>query len=570
MKGNSVLSRLWFIYGALFLASIVLSYKLFIVQVIHGEEYSEKAGGQYIRSGSTIFNRGSIYFTKRGGDSVSAATLKSGYILAINPSQLSDPSSVFSIISKLVSIDKDKFFIKASKSGDPYEEIARRVDEDSAVKIKKLSIPGVILSKERWRFYPGGEMAAQTLGFVGYSGDKLSGRYGVERYYDDVLSRGEEALYVNFFAEMFSNINNTFFKKMEREGSIVTSIELSVQGVLENKLGELVDKWGADSAGGVILNPQNGEIYAMSSLPTFNPNTFNTVDTPSVFSNPIVESVFEMGSIIKPLTMAAGIDAGVVTAETTYDDKGFLALDGRRIENYDGKSRGIVSMQEVLNQSLNTGAGFVAQQLGKERFREYMLSFGFGEETGVDLPNEVAGLVNNLNSKRDVEYATASFGQGIAMTPIATARALSALGNGGILITPHVAKSIDYVLGPSRKLSYGEGERVFKKETSEEITRMLVEVMDNALKNGKVKLDNYSVATKTGTAQIARENGRGYYKDRFLHSFFGYFPAYNPKFLVFLYMINPQGVRYASQTLTYPFMDITKFLLNYYDVPPDR
>jgi len=280
--------------------------------------------------------------------------------------------------------------------------------------------------------------------------------------------------------------------------------------------------------------------------------------------------VFEMGSIIKPLTMASGLDAGVVTADTTYNDKGYVVFDGSRIENYDGKGRGVVPMQEVLNQSLNTGVAFVMQKLGKDRFRKYFLSLGLGEETGIDLPGEVGGLVGNLQSKRDVEYVTASFGQGIATTPIATVRALSALGNGGKLITPHIVTKIDYKGGMSDMVSYNDTERVFKPETSEEITRMLVEVVDKALLGGKVKMKNYSIAAKTGTAQIAREGGGGYYKDKYLHSFFGYFPAYNPKFLVFLYVVNPRGVRYASHTLTYPFMNITKFLINYYDIPPDR
>jgi len=570
MKGSSVLSRLWFLYGMIFIVAGALVTQLFIVQIVHGKEYNRKADRQYSFSGASIFDRGLIYFTKKDGERVSAATLKSGFIIAINPSRLTDARGAFDALSKLLPLESDSFFIKASKNHDPYEEIARRVDDKIADKIKKLEIEGVIVSRERWRFYPAEKMGANLLGFVGYRGNSLVGRYGLEQYYDDVLAREEEDLYVNFFTEVFSNINDTFFIEKEREGSIVTTIDISVQSVLENKLLDIEKKWKSDAVGGIVIDPKTGEVYAMASFPTFDPNTFNTVDDPAVFANPIIESVFEMGSIIKPLTMASGIDAGVVTANTTYNDKGFLIVDGSRIENYDGKGRGVVPMQQVLSQSLNTGAAFVMQQLGKDSFRKYMLALGLGEETGIDLPNEVGGIVNNLNSTRDVEYVTASFGQGIAMTPIETARALSALGNGGVLVTPHVVKEIDYSLGPSRELLYNKGKQVFKKETSEEITRMLVNVVDDALLGGKVKLPNYSIAAKTGTAQIARKGASGYYKDRFLHSFFGYFPAYEPRFLVFLYTINPKGARYASQTLTFPFMNITKFLLNYYEVPPDR
>jgi len=208
--------------------------------------------------------------------------------------------------------------------------------------------------------------------------------------------------------------------------------------------------------------------------------------------------------------------------------------------------------------------------MGKGKFADYMRNFGIGSETGIDLPNETHGLTDNLNSPRDIEYATASFGQGIAMTPIETVRALAVLGNGGKLVNPHLGKEIQFKIGGSKKISYGIEKQVIKKETSEEISRMLVHVVDNALLNGKVKMDRYSIAAKTGTAQISMENGRGYYEDRYLHSFFGYLPAYNPRFIVFLYTVYPKGVKYASETLTVPFMDITKYLINYYQIPPDR
>ena len=376
-------------------------------------------------------------------------------------------------------------------------------------------------------------------------------------------------MYVNFFAEIFANINSAVFKKSDRSGDVIISVEPSVQLFLENKLVEVNKEWNSKLTAGVILNPQNGEIYAMGVYPTFNVNEFQKEGGSAIFSNPIIESVYEMGSIIKPLTMVAGIDAGAVTATTTYYDAGSIDLSGYTISNYDGKSHGRVSMQEVLSQSLNTGVAFVVGEMGNKRFADYILSFGVGDETGIDLPNESVGLVDSFDSPRDLEYATASFGQGIAMTPISTVRALSVIANGGKLITPHLAKKIKYTSGLSKTLSF-ENERVLKEKSAEEITRMLVNVVDDALLGGEVKLDNYSVAAKTGTAQIANLEDGGYYENKFLHSFFGYFPAYDAEYLVFLYTVEPKEVRYASQTLTHPFIDTVKFLINYYEVPPDR
>ncbi len=535
---------------------------------MNGQAYSDQADRQYTAPGQSIFGRGSIYFKDKDEKLISAGTLKSGFVLTMNPKNLENPKEAYDKLSSIVEISRESFFNKANKKDDPYEELIYKLDSETAEKIESLEITGIKLYKQRWRFYPGESLACHTLGFLGFEGDSLEGRYGIERYYNDILQRENSDLYVNFFAEVFSNIKSGLEGK-KREGDVILSIEPTVQAYLETELAQLKEKWNTESALGVVINPKDGRIYALAVNPTFDLNNFKKEDT-STFANPFVENVFEMGSIIKPLTMAIGLDTRAVTAKTTYKDKGYMVFDEAKISNYDGKARGVVDMQEVLNQSLNTGVAFVVGEVGKETFAEYMLNLGLGEETGIDLPNETYGLVSNLESPRDIEYATASFGQGLALTPVGTVRALSALANGGRLITPHLSVGIKRSVGLPKELIYPEGEQVLKESTSEEITRMLVRVVDDALLGGTVKMDNYSIAAKTGTAQIAKEDGRGYYEDRYLHSFFGYFPAYNPQFLTFFYIINPKEVRYASHTLTEPFMNMTKFLINYYEIPPDR
>lgn len=550
--------------------ALLLGAKLYFVQIIYGDVFSEKADRQYIKPNQDLYNRGNIFFQDKDGNLVSGATLKTGYTIAINPKLILDESYTYNSLKEIIEVDEETFFFRAGKKDDPYEEITNRISKEEADLIDALDLDGVYVYKERWRYYPGNTLAAQTIGFTGYEGDERSGRYGLERYYNDVLTRDDSNVYVNFFAEIFSNIGDSLSDDRSKTGDIVTSIEPSVQLFLENELRLVMEEWNSKLSGGIIIDPKSGSIYALAVSPTFDINTFNEVDNPSVYSNPLIDGIYEMGSIIKPLTMAIGIDSGSITTETTYYDKGYVVIEDYRISNFDGKGRGRVPMQEILNQSLNTGAVFVAEQSGTDVFREYMMKLGVGEETGIDLPNESAGLVANLNSPRFVEYATASFGQGFAITPIATVRALSSLANGGRTINPHVAKKITYTNGLSKNVSYAKEEQVFKKETTDEVTRMLVEVVDKALRGGTVKLDNYSIAAKTGTAQIAKKDERGYYDDRFLHSFFGYVPAYDPQFLIFLYTLEPKGVRYASQTLTDPFMEIVKFLINYYEVPPDR
>jgi len=550
--------------------SLVLILKLFEVQVIRGDAYSEFADRQYVTTGSNIYERGTIFFENKNGQLISAATQATGFKVAINPSKIIDVENIYQKLNKIIVLDHNDFLARATKTNDPYEEVANRLSRDQADAVSALKIPGLNISKEKWRFYPGGILASHVLGLVGYKDTEFGGRYGLERQYNVELTRGDNDFYVNFFAEVFSNINKTLFKNEVKEGDLVTTIEPEVQNFLEKKLTEVKNKYQIDSIGGIIMNPQDGSIYAMGVKPDFNPNDFSKTKT-ATFSNPLVENVLEFGSVVKPLVMAGALDAGVLTANTTYNDKGSVVIENQVISNFDKKGRGPgTSMQEVLNQSLNTGMVFVEQKLGKEKLRDYLLSYGIKDKTGIDLPNETSGLVSNLNVTREFEYANAAFGQGIALTPVELIRALASLANGGDLVTPHIVKEIKYNNSKSKKISYPTTRAKITKQTSEEITRMLVEVMDKAIKGGLAKLDHFTVAVKTGTAQVADNVTGGYYKDRHTHSFFGYFPAYDPKFIVFLYAVNPEGVLYAATTWTDPFLDITKFLLNYYEIPPDR
>jgi len=548
--------------------ALILIGRLYLVQIVRGDIYANKADRQYVQSTYDFFDRGTIFFQTKDGDNFPAAALKNGFILSINPKLIVNPESTYTAINNLFPVNKAEFLAKASKHTDPYEEIAHRVPSDIADSIQKLTLKGVTLYKERWRYYPANSLAAHTLGFIGYKDDTLAGRYGLERYYEDTLKRNNDSVYVNFFAEIFSNLKLSLSKDSSLEGDVVTSIEPSVELYLEETLKKANDTFSSDYTGGIIMDPMTGEIVAMAMTPTFDPNNLQDEKNSNIFSNPLVERVYEMGSIIKPLTLAAGLDSGAITPESVYNDTGTVTLDKKTFSNFDGKARGVVGVQAILDESLNIGAAHVALKMGTGKFADYMRSFGIGQETGIDLPNETHGLITNLNSPRQIEYATASFGQGIAMTPIETVRALATLGNGGKLVNPHIGKQIQYKIGGSKKISYGVEKQVLKAETSEKISRMLVHVVDTALLQGKVKMEHYTIAAKTGTAQIARPGG--YYADRYLHSFFGYFPAYDPKFIVFLYTYDPKGVKYASETLTHPFMDITKFLINYYQIPPDR
>ena len=569
---SSLVLRVRIICTFFILAAILLVVRLYLVQIVHGDAYKKDAIGQYVEVAPDTEERGNIYFTAKDGTPVAAAVMQSGWRIAIKPQDIDDAESLYKTLNALTPIDRERFFASAAKRDDPYEEIAFRVSGDAAPKVREKKLKGVLLVQDQWRSYPGAELAAQTVGFVGYKGNTKTGVYGLERYWQNTLAKSSSGLYVNPFAEIFTNVGALITSDpASLEGSIVTSIEPTVQLELEKTLDTVMKTYTPRVVGGIIMDPATGRIVAMGSRPTFDPNTYNTVRNPSVFSNPLVEGRYELGSIMKPLTMAIGIDAGAVTPTTTYNDTGCTARSGKKICNYDLKARNVVPMQEILNQSLNLGATFLADRTGHKVYTDYMKALRFNEKSGIDVPNEVTGDLSPLGegTSPEVNYAAAAFGQGISVTPIEMIRALSALANDGAIPNPHVVTGIRYESGITRGISATSGPQVFKPETAETVTNMLVKVFDTALLGGVLKQEHYSIAAKTGTAQIA-EPGGGYYADRYLHSFFGYLPAHDPRYIVFLFAVEPHGAEFASASLARPFLGIAQFLINYYDIPPDR
>ena len=559
--------------GALLLiASGVFSIRLYGLQISQGEELREVANNQYYTaSENTPYSRGSIFFTEKGGARITAAGINSGYILAINPSKITDPQKLYSKLNEVVTLDYEAYLSKSSKKDDPYEELRTHLSQAEAEEIKSLELEGVTLVKEQWRFYPANALGAQIVGFVGFGKDGLKGQYGVEHQFDQSLSRESTSIYKNFFKNLFSDISSqVLVADSERKADINLTIEPRVQAYSESVISDVVNKWHAKSGSITIIDPVTGEIVALAMSPTFDPNKYSTQENAEAYSNNVVEKVYEMGSIMKPLTIAAGLDSGAINTDSTYLDKGVIELDGKVIGNYDKRGRGTVGLQDILNQSLNTGTVFVVSKMGHDRYLEYLKRYGFFDRTGIDLPNEANNLVSNLTNGKDVEYATASFGQGIAVSPISMTRALASLANGGYLIKPQIVKSVDYTLGGTEVTKVTEQGRTISNEASEEVTRMLVNVVDKYLANGKVRMEHYSIAAKTGTAELQDSLRGGYYTDRYLHTFFGYFPAYKPRFLVLLILEEPRDIRYASETLSMPFKDTVEYLINYYQISPDR
>ena len=589
---NTFINRIRLLAIAFILVAIVLIFKLYIVQVVRHDNYVALGDRQYIKKNSNIVDRGSIFFTKKDGSHVAAATMKDDYTLYINPKSFytfvksdkninkqSEEQLILDTKSKILNtlklnedkkrILEEKFIKIQAKKNDVYLELVKGLSEDEQKQIRDLKLDFLGLGKEKKRYYPGNELASNVIGTIGFKGDELAGRYGLEKYYENILNRADKA-YSNFFVDLFAGAKKVITDKSQMEGDIYTTIEPVVQKELENKIREIHNKQNSDLTGAIVMNPYTGEIIAMAKVPTFSHNDDSAFPI-EYYKNDIVESSYEMGSIIKSLTMAMGIDTDKVHANSKYNDEGFIKVKDRTIYNFDKKGRGYIPMQEALSQSLNTGFVYISRLVGNDVMTKYFYSFGMNKKTNIDLPNESAPLTSNLE-KGDVEHATASFGQGIAMSPIGTIRALSVVANGGYVISPHIVNKIKYEIGGFKEIKPEDLTKqtpVLKPATIDEIRSMLVYNVDHSLLNGKRKNPRYTIAAKTGTAQVASETG-GYIDGKNIHTFIGFFPAYKPQFIVFIYTVDPKNSRYASESLANPFLDLSDFLISYYEIPADR
>lgn len=554
------------------LVAIIILHRLYTLQIIQGEKYREKANAQHTVKNDETFDRGSIFFQDKDGKLISAATLESGFTISISPNVIIHPEDVYNNLGLFLDIDEDYYINRAYKENDPYEIIAKRVPFETGQKIKDLRMIGVQSTPEKWRYYPANNLASQTIGFVAFRDDELRGQYGLERYYDDILVRKNQSAFRNFFIEIFST--DKIEKNNDDLVSIVTTIDPNIQFLLQEEVNKTFKKWGSKNVGAIIMDSVTGKIIGMSQSPNFNLNEFNLVSDTSLYQNKLVSDVYEFGSVFKPLTVAIGLDTGAINLDLNFYDTGSLTLNTETIFNHDKKARGYVGIQEIINNSLNTGVAHIVSKTGNKLFADYAKKL-IGEKTDIDLPNEANPIISNLNSKNDIEYATASYGQGIAMSAVSITRALSTLANGGKLVNPHIVEKIvndetGEIVKNITEEKIKNQKQIFQRETTEEVTKILVNAVDEALLGGSAAMKNYSIAAKTGTAQIAKTSDAGYYDDRTLHSFFGYFPAHDPKFIIFIYQIEPKNARYASDTLVDPFMNIVKYLINYYNIPSDR
>jgi len=481
---------------------------------------------------------------------------------------------VAEFLSKILDQKKEVILQKLQKrKKDPWIVLKRNFPLEK-IGFSKKPPSGVHFIFHLSRFYPQNTIFSQGVGFVNKDG---KAQYGLEKFYDNILKgkpgyrKGLVDAKGNF---IFARENK--IKPPEDGADLILTIDFQIQTFVEKILEETIKRYKAKGGTIIVMNPQNGEILAMSSLPNFNPNEYSKEKDLKVFLNPSVQISFEPGSIFKPITMAGALNEGVISPKTSYIDKGFVKIGSYTIKNAGNKVYGKKTMTEVLEYSINTGAVWVEEKLGNEKFKEYVKKFDFGKKIGIDFPGESRGEIQNiiqpLSHEKKIEFANASFGQGIKVTPIQIATAFSAIANQGKMPWPHLVKKIIYSDGKEKIIEPKIIGNPISQETAVKLTGMLISVVDKGF-GKKAKVKGYFIAGKTGTAQVPWSylgiKKKGYSAET-IHSFVGYAPAFNPKFLIFIKLDSPQGVRFSADSTGPLFRKIAQFLFDYYRIPPER
>jgi cell division protein FtsI/penicillin-binding protein 2 len=569
----------WRIYAlviVVFLLGSGVLARLFSLQILQYDYYSALAQGQHQLYQTLFPQRGEIFMQDLSAKQRNQENYYSP--LAINkefqqvylvPKDIPDQEkeTLAEQLAQILDLDKEVILQRINKPDDPYEPLKHKVSQEKAEEIKNLRVKGLELAAETWRYYPNQSLAAHLIGFVGMTGEKKIGQYGLEGYYENELKgqpgflTGEKDTAGYWIPSLNQRVEPA------RDGAdLVLTIDQNIQFKAERELSQIVEQWQAEGGTIIIMEPATGAIRAMANWPSFDPNHYSQVEDINIFLNPASQKVYEPGSVFKPITMAAGLDSNKITPETVYQDKGQIRIKGSVIRNVDGKVYNQQTMTQVLEKSLNTGAVFVQQLVGEEIFQDYVQRFNFHQPTGIDLASEASGDIYNLFTGREINLATISFGQGITVTPLGLITALGAIANEGKLMRPFVVEKIIQPDGQEIVTQPQVVSQVIFPQTAEQLTKMLVSVVDNGY-GRPAQVKGYSIAGKTGTAQIP-DLEKGGYSDETIHTFVGFAPAFDPQFIILIKLDKPQGIRFASDSVGPVFKRLAKYLFNYLEIPP--
>ena len=523
---------------------LIIVGKVFYIQVIDYKKLNGYATGLWSRNLPISANRGIIY-DRNGVELASNVTTTS---LVLIPNQINDKEKVARDLAKILNVSYDEMYKHVSKktSIERVHPEGRNLSYDIADKINTLKYDGVYLVKEAKRNYPYDKMLSHTLGFVGIDNQGLS---GLELIYDKYLTGSDGS--IKYFSDAKGNSLSMqqIYEQPQSGVNMTLTINYDIQSALERELDNAVSKYSPDQALGIVMDPNSGEILALSSRPNFSPSNYKNYTEEQINRNLPIWMTYEPGSTFKIITLAASLEEKTIDLEQdAFFDSGSVKVGGATLHCWKHGGHGNETYLEVVENSCNTGFVNLGLKLGKEKLFNYINLFGFGKKTGVDLNGEASGILFNVDKIGDLELATTAFGQGVSVTPIQQITAVSAAINGGILYKPYIVKSLNEP--ETNSVILENKKKIVRKVISEDTSNKVRYALESVVARGtghNAYIGGYRVGGKTGTAQKA-QNGK-YLSGNYITSFIGFLPADDPKVVVYIAVDNAKGVTQYGGTV---------------------
>jgi cell division protein FtsI/penicillin-binding protein 2 len=567
-KQRGITWRLWAVVCAIGFGALVITLRLIQLQIIDHDKYAQEARLTHMAE-ETIFDRRGALLDRNG---YPLAASKDTFNVLVEQRAWDNPNIAHSAaqeLSPIVQVPEDEMVSLVSESELFEITVARDLDYEKATAVRELGLRGVRLVAGSHRVYPEGNLAAPLLGFVGRDNVGLT---GLESDLDAHLggTRGTVLEERDGLGRRLAIGERDSVAPLPG-ANVVLTIDRYIQRLAEGELERTIKENKAEGGTIIVARPKTGELLAMASRPTFDITKLDLSDDSKIalYRNRAITDTYEPGSVFKLFTTAAGVDTGTVSPNTWWYDSGALSADTWTIRNWDLSANGPQNVQQMLSKSLNTGAAWVAQQVGPENFYEYVDRFGFGRETSLGLSGEVPGRVrtpeNDPENWRTVDMATNSFGQGISVTPLQLAMAVCAIANDGVAMKPQIVKDVIYPSGAEPVAPEPLGQ-VISAESAQTLQDMMGVVADSVSSN-YLKVNGYDVGGKSGTANIASPDS-GYKKDTYISSFVGIAPLDDPEIVVLVKVDEPKDLPWGTVVAAPAFSRIVEQTLAYLGVPP--
>ena len=554
-------NRIKLLFKLSLLVFILIIIKVFYIQVIEYNKLNKLANELWSRNLTVQADRGKI-LDRNGKIIVDNITTVGLYLV---PNQIKNPSEVANNLSKILNVSYDEMYKHVTKktSIEKVHPEGRGLDFDVSDKINSLNYDGVYLLKESKRNYIYKNVLSHVIGYTGIDNQGLS---GLELKYDKELTGKNGS--IKYFSDgkgnrlELSEIYNSPIKGKD----IYLTIDLDIQLSLENELANAFNKYKAEGAIGIVMKAKTGEILAMSSLPSFDPNNYKKYNEEVLNRNLAIWSSFEPGSTFKIITLASAINEGKVNIfEDKYYDTGKIKVASSTLHCWKRKGHGMQTYLQVVENSCNPGFVTLGQKLGKDKLFEYINKFGFGKKTGIDLIGEENGILFKPDKVGPVELATTAFGQGISVTAIQQVTALSSIINGGNLYTPYIVSKV----GNEKKKPILKQSNIISKETSD----LVIYALESVVANGSGRnayIENYRVGGKTGTAQKVGNN-KTYQSGNYILSFIGFLSDEEPEYVIYIALDHPTGVTQYGGVASAPIAkSVLENIISIYNIKENK